>query len=109
MEKIVQYPVRLPIIAVDDLARMIDVDLDVILPNPTEEDSQRIPIAWHYIIQQYVTTPRDVRRLVNSFAVAMSGLADHTDPVDLLVLECLRLFDPAVYSEIRTHIAELWE
>lgn len=108
MEKIVQYPVKLPIIEVDDLARMIDIDLDVILSNLTEEDTQRIAISWHYILRQYVTTPRDVRRLVNSFAVAMSGLADYTDPADLLVLECLRLFDPAVYSYIRTHIAELW-
>lgn len=109
MEKIIQYAVRLPIIEADDLTRMMDTDLDSILSNPTDEDRRRIAVAWHYILQQYVTTPRDVRRLMNSFAVSMSGLADYTDPADLLVLECLRLFDPSVYSFIRTHISELWE
>jgi len=87
---------------------MIDVDLETILTKPAEEDKRRVAIAWHYILVQYLRTPRDIRRLINSFAVAMSGLADYTDPADLLVLECLRLFDPAVYSYIRTHIADLW-
>jgi hypothetical protein len=109
MEKIVQYPVRLPLIEVDDLARMIDVDLDAILPDPSQEDQERLGLAWHYVLRQYLRTPRDVRRLVNSFAVAMSGLADYTDPVDPLILECFRLFEPSAYSYIRTHIAELWE
>ena len=109
MEKIVQYPIRLPIIEVDDLARMIDLDLGTILSESTKDDTQRIAVAWHYVLRQYISTPRDVRRLANSFTVAMAGLADYTDAADLLVLECLRLFDPAVYSFIRTNISEFWD
>jgi hypothetical protein len=48
-----------------------------------------------------------MRRLINSFAVATAALADFTDPVDLLVLDALRLFEPNVYLYVRRSIGDL--
>jgi predicted KAP-like P-loop ATPase len=109
LEKIIQYPVRLPFIELDDLSRMIDADLTQLLPNATDEDNLAIQNAWYYVVRTYVQTPRDVRRLINSFAIAIAALREYTDVGDLFVLETLRLFDPAIYAFIRRHITELWD
>jgi predicted KAP-like P-loop ATPase len=109
LEKIVQYPVHLPAIDVDDLSRLIDIDLEPLLSELSEEDSRRLHYAWHEVLRFYITTPRDVRRLINSFAVAIAALGDFTDPVDLLILETLRLFEPNLYQYIRRNVGDLAE
>lgn len=88
---------------------MFGTDIDSLLPDLGQQDQQRLRTAWYEILNEYVTTPRSVRRLINGFAVALGALTDHIDPIDLLVLEGFRLFDPPVYSYIRDHIADLWE
>ena len=109
LEKIVQYPVHLPAIDVDDLSRLIDSDLETLLPGLSEEETHRLQYAWREVLTSYVSTPRDVRRLVNSFAVATAALSDYTDPVDLLILDALRLFEPDLYRYIRRNIVGLTE
>ena len=109
LEKIVQYPVHLPAIDVDDLSRLLDIDLDALLPALSEEDTGRLQYAWREVLTFYVSTPMDVRRLVNSFAVAAAALGDFTDLVDLLILDTLRLFEPNLYQYVRRNIGDLTE
>jgi predicted KAP-like P-loop ATPase len=110
LQKIVQYPVHLPSIDTENLSRLLDTDLeDLITGLSDEEDINRLPYAWREVLRFYISTPRDVRRLVNSFAVAAAALRDVTDPVDLLILEILRLFEPNLYQYVRRNIADLTE
>jgi hypothetical protein len=109
LEKIVQYTVHLPLIDTDDLSRIMDADLEELLPRLSEDDNLRLQYAWREVLRVYVSTPRDVRRLVNSFAVAAAALTDFTDPVDLLILDTLRLFEPNLYEFVRQNIGDLTE
>lgn len=104
LEKIVQYPVHLPPLEEEQISKLLDFDLGSLLANLSVSDTQRLSQAWYFVIRRYLRTPRDVRRLMNSFSVAWSGLSEHTDPIDLLLLETLRLHEPAVYTWIRRNL-----
>ncbi|NEJ88895.1 hypothetical protein GR223_23675 [Rhizobium leguminosarum] len=107
LQKIVQYPVHLPPLETDDLARLLEADLGDMLPNLSNRNWQRISAAWLSFLQFYIRTPRDVRRLMNAFSVVSAGLADHTDPVDLLILEAIRIHEPRIYDWVRRNISSL--
>jgi predicted KAP-like P-loop ATPase len=109
LEKIVQYPVHLPLIEGDDLARLLNADLNSLLGDISEEESQRLEEAWYYTFQHYLKTPRDVRRFVNAASVAVSGLEDYADRVDQLILILLQLYEPRIYQWIRRSLHNLTE
>lgn len=107
LEKIIQYPVHLPPLDPADLSRLLDADLAELLPPLDSADQVRLSHVWFSVIKAYTTTPRDVRRLMNAFSVAIAGLGDHTDPIELLVLEAIRLNEPEIYNWVRQNIDEL--
>jgi predicted KAP-like P-loop ATPase len=108
LEKIVQYPVHLPLIEDADLTALFNAEMskyvNVALP---EEEQRRLSYVWTHVLRRYIKTPRDIRRFVNSFAVSYSGTSDFTDVVDLVTLECLRVFEPNVYNFVRNYLGEL--
>ncbi len=107
IQKIVQYPVHLPLVDPTGLSRLLDADLKELLPDLAASDQQRLTFVWRSFIRHYMKTPRDVRRLVNAFSVAIAGLGDHTDPIDLLVLEAIRINEPDMYRWVRDNIEAL--
>ena len=107
LEKIVQYPVALPLIRDDELLRLLNADLSRLLGDLTQLDQARLNSAWLYVFRRFFGTPRDVRRFVNSIAIALPGLGRHLDPVDILLIEAVRLSDPLVYDWIRRHLDEI--
>jgi len=106
LDKIVQYSIVLPAPDVDDLSRMLDADVLSIFGTLSDDNKRRLELAWYYVFQHYLKTPRDVRRLANALAVAGAALRDYSDVVDLITLECLRLFEPDVYDYVRQHLNE---
>lgn len=104
LQKIVQYPVHLPPAETSDLVRMFNVDINELLEPLSPRDTRRLQDAWLYVLRFYLRNPRDVRRFVNAFSVARAGLGDHTDPIDLLMLEALRVFEPDVYAWLRRNM-----
>lgn len=107
LEKIIQYSVHLPTLDSADLSRLLDADLSELLPPLDHADRARLSHAWFSIVRAYTKTPRDVRRLINAFSMAIAGLGDHTDPIELLVLEAIRLNEPDIYAWVRQNIDEL--
>ncbi len=107
LQKIVQYPVHLPPVEVEDLAALLDADIRSILPEIEDETRSRVGNAWFAVLQNYLRTPRDVRRLMNAYSVAIAGLSDHTDPVDLLLIEAIRLHEPDIYTWIRRNLGNI--
>ncbi|MBY5612227.1 hypothetical protein HFO32_25940 [Rhizobium leguminosarum] len=107
LQKIVQYPVHLPPVEATDISRLLDADLREILPELETDDQRRLGNAWFLVLRHYLQTPRDVRRLMNAFSVASAGLGDHTDPIDLLVLETIRINEPSIYNWVRQNLDQL--
>jgi predicted KAP-like P-loop ATPase len=105
--KIVQYTVNLPLLDEDQILSMFNRDLSDLLPDLEADEQDRLGAAWYNVIRHYLRTPRDVVRLINAYSIAFSGLSDLTDPVDLLIIETLRLFEESVYDEIRRSLPEL--
>lgn len=109
LEKIIQYPVHLPIPDASDLTRLLDFDLSSLLGPLSDFDRRRLGYTWYYAFRHYLRTPRDVRRFINSVSVAVSRLRDHVDLIDLILLELMRLYEPEIYHGIRGNLAELSE
>lgn len=107
LEKIIQYPVALPPLAEADLVQLLNNDVQELIGVLSPEDMQRLGEAWHFVLQHYLLNPRDVRRVINSYSVAISAVRDYTDPIDLLILELLKLQEPDLYWWIRRNIHEL--
>jgi hypothetical protein len=107
LEKIIQYPVTLPPLAEADLVELLNNDVKELIGALSQDDVRRLGEAWHYILQYYLLNPRDVRRTVNSYSVAISAIGDYTDPIDLLILEVLKLHEPELYWWLRRNIQEL--
>lgn len=101
LQKIVQYPVHLPPLEPPEILLLLSADLESLVANWSTLATRRLNIAWFLTLSHYLLTPRDVRRLMNAFSVALAGVGSHTDPVDLLLLETLRIHEPAVYHWLR--------
>ena len=54
-------------------------------------------------IKEYIRSIRDVIRYSNVFYLKYNLLQDETDPVDLLGLTCLQVFEPAIYSMLNDY------
>lgn len=50
--------------------------------------------------KKYINSIRDVIRFTNVLLLKYELLKDETDPVDLLGLTCLQVFEPSVYSKL---------
>ncbi|MGA0598884.1 KAP family P-loop NTPase fold protein [Enterovirga sp. CN4-39] len=108
LEKIVQYPINLPPLEEYDLLRLLEVELTSLFHSlPSAALKPDLGSAWYLVLRYYIRTPRAVSRLVNGFSVAWSGLHDHVDPTDLLLLETLRIHDPVVYNWVRDNLTDL--
>lgn len=107
LDKIVQYQVALPIVQDDELLELLNADLARLVGNLSQRAQDRLGVAWSRVFRMFFRTPRDVRRFVNSIAIALPALGKHLDPVDILLIEAVRLSDPTVYDWIRQHIDEI--
>lgn len=45
--------------------------------------------------------------MMNAYSVVVAGLADYTDPIDLLVLEAVRMHEPNIYDWVRQNLDQL--
>jgi predicted KAP-like P-loop ATPase len=104
LEKIVQYPVHLPPAEESDLIQLLDSDLTFLLGELADRDRQRIGLTWHFVYRHYLRNPRDIRRYINSLAVALPVLRDYVNPIDLALLELLRLYETDVYWWVRANL-----
>lgn len=55
---------------------------------------------FQFGIKKYIKSIRDVIRYTNVFLLKYDLLKDETDPVDLLALTCLQVFEPFIYSNL---------
>jgi len=105
LEKIVQVPFDLPepsAMAVS--GSVIDGLNKILLPMLRDEewDDKRFPDIWYGGVRHYFANLREAYRYLNAMAftcgVFRSVNSFEVNPVDLIAIEALRLFEPAVYD-----------
>lgn len=98
-EKIVQQEIELPRPPKHALLTILNEEIKFLIEG--SEDTLR----WHYIVRdglrRWVRHPRDVFRLANAVKFCWTALIGEIDPLDLLAMEGLRLFDEVAFNWVR--------
>lgn len=107
LEKIVQVPLQLP--TVDPLAlrrvcfegvdRALE-EADIELSQPQVQEFVR---AFTTIFDDQVRTPRRAKLYGNALSFALPLLKGEAHPVDVMLIEAMRVFFPTLYSFVRTN------
>lgn len=102
LEKIIQIPFEIPAPSMASIHDALFSKLNNILGDVPEEKWDRATWAelFHFGLKEYIKSIRDVIRYTNVFFLKYELLKDETDPVDLLGLTCLQVFEPFVYSKL---------
>jgi hypothetical protein len=107
LEKIIQVPFDLPEPSVAAVSGAVIDGLNKILGpmlHADEWDMKRFPDIWQSGVRHYFSNLREAYRYLNALAfttgVFKSANAFEVNMVDLIAIEALRIFEPAVYDLI---------
>lgn len=111
LEKIVQVSFDVPDLSPDEIASFAEEEFYAVLKQHRlelkEEDSLRWQGLYSESLAQYFTTLRSVRRYLNSlkfhFALFQRQGEFEVNPVDLALLEALRVFENTLYRTLPRH------
>lgn len=105
LEKIIQVPFEIPAPSMASIHDALFSKLNGILGDIPDNRWDRA--TWAELFQcgvkNYIKCIRDVIRYSNVFFLKYQLLQDETDPIDLLGLTCLQVFEPAVYSTLNNY------
>ena len=108
LEKIIQVPFDIPLIETTRLHSLLFNKLDKIIEQDKSAtkmfDSGRWGNIFHGSLSAYFDNLRSVYRFTSTlsfhFTLLKGKSAFEVNPVDLIAIECLRVFEPDVYKEI---------
>ena len=109
LEKIVQVAFDVPMIDIERVRHVLFSRLNTLLA--AEAVSSRfVEKRWANVflssLNEYFTTLRDVNRFVSTLAFQISAFttdgAFEVNPIDLIVLEVIRLYEPEVYDALKS-------
>lgn len=102
LEKIVQVPFEIPAPSIENIQKAFFSKLNSILGDVPEDRWAKT--TWielfQFGLQKYIKSFRDVIRYTNVFMLKYELLKKETDPVDLIGLTALQVFEPYVYSKL---------
>ena len=105
LEKVIQVPFEIPAPNMASIHDALFSKLNGILGDIP--DSRWDKATWielfQYGVKHYIKSIRDVIRYSNVFYLKYQLLQGETDPIDLLGLTCLQVFEPAVYSALNNY------
>lgn len=102
LEKVIQVPFEIPAPSMASIHDSLFSKLNTILGDIPEDrwDKATWSELFQFGLKEYIRSIRDVIRYANVFFLKYELLKNETDPVDLLGLTCLQVFEPAVYSKL---------
>ena len=105
LEKIIQVPFEIPAPNMDNIHQMLFAKLQDILGDIPDErwDKASWSELYQYGLKRYVRSIRDVIRYTNVFLLKYQLLKNEVDPVDLLALTALQVFEPSAYSKLPSY------
>ena len=106
LEKIIQVPLHLPLIPPSHLSQELLSGIDEILQENKiridDDDARVFRSVYDSSIAPLIDSPRTITRYLNSLKFTVPFIIDEVDPIDLLIIEALRLFYPSIYNNLRT-------
>ncbi len=107
LEKIVQIPLQLPPVAREDLRSLCFKHVDLALSSSKVELSREqvndFITSFDSGASIRLQTPRAAKRYGNCLLFAFPMLVGEVNPVDLLLIESLRIFFPEIYSIVSSN------
>ncbi|WP_339098337.1 KAP family NTPase (plasmid) [Deinococcus sp. VB142] len=107
LEKIVQLPLQLPYIDQPSITEytfnMLSEAIEGSGITLTEGQRERFVSVLEEDIIAAVHTPRQAKRYANAVAFALPILQGETNPVDVLLVEALRVLYPDMFHLVRSH------
>ena len=102
LEKIVQMPFEIPEPTPESIQESFTTKLDEIVKDIPENRWNPSEWQWlyHYGLKSYIHTFRDVNRFTNTFSLKYGLLKEETNPIDLLGITTLQVFEPQLYSKL---------
>lgn len=109
LEKIVQVAFDVPMIDVARVHRVLFRRLDLLLsdkPVSARFSQKRWANVFFSGLRPYFATLRDVNRFISTLAFHFSSLSTdgalEVNPIDLIVLEVIRLYEPDIYRALQS-------
>jgi hypothetical protein len=107
LEKIIQVPLRLPVIQKEAMLKYFDKRLKQILyqtnTSLAEQDFSRLASTLAASVLYQPVTPRDINRYANTLSVVMPLLQGEANMVELMLIEALKIFFPSSYKLISSN------
>lgn len=105
LEKVIQVPFEIPAPNMASIHDALFSKLNGVLGDipDSQWDKETWAELFQYGIKNYIKSIRDVIRYSNVFYLKYQLLQDETDPIDLIGLTCLQVFEPAVYSTLNNY------
>jgi len=103
LEKIIQAGFELPAPLPADLNNAVLTAVERICGVPDESQITRIMNNYYDIVAPYIATPRHVARLQNAISVTWPAIAGQVSLADFIGLEAIRLYEPNLFSAIRSN------
>src|SRR5262249_55321002 len=107
LEKIIQGSFHVPALSVDEIGREFSEQLSAFLKGTHLEnslDSKRLSELFFDVLWEYLSNARHINRLISSVSFYLAQLSSDTaievDPVDLIGIETLRLFETDIYEAL---------
>ena len=105
LEKVIQVPFEIPAPSIASIHDALFSKLNGILgdiPDGRWDKATWVEL-FQYGVKNYIKSIRDVIRYSNVFYLKYQLLQGETDPIDLLGLTCLQVFEPVLYSTLNNY------
>ena len=111
MDKIIQLPLHLPLVPAELLRRLALETVDVALQQAqiqlTKTDVAEFVSAFDRTVATRLNTPRAAKRYGNALLFALPMIGTEVHPVDLMLIEAMRVCYPRLYEWVRTREPDL--
>ncbi len=105
LDKVVQTRLTLPQISKDDLAAILNHELDKLPEAAKKEYFQKLADRHNELyfagLRNLLETPRDIKRLFNRLRFVEPGCRGEVNLADLIALEAIAIKAPSVFQHIR--------
>lgn len=105
VDKVVQLRVPLPLITLQDMQRLTDIELanlsDKNLTEYFEEDQERLGMIYHKYVKFLIRTPRELKRIFNNLRLVLAQTEGLVSFTDLYCLSVISIKAHHVYQSMK--------
>lgn len=102
LEKIINIPIQLPLIEEPDLDHFVKKKIELILKTKKIK-KEWVDELYNSLNGHFFNNPREIIRILNSFAVSLYAIGDEVNIHDLFWIEYLKIKFPVTYNKIKSY------